>query len=163
MIGFGFSPAERWACNQKLNENRGCKPDSACEKIEKIGLRLSSLVEGSISAKDSVDSPNSVTSNLLLGEPKKKGVNFSKVVGVILIPTRQEYEDSNLSEGLYWTDEDYERFKESTIIEVKNYQKHIEKITGKSLSMQEAKNELYRLSYPGKGSNALKASLSSLF
>lgn len=49
---------------------------------------------------------------------KRKEVRFSNIDKVVLVPTRQEYVDHNLGSKLWWTVEDYSKFKRSAVLEV---------------------------------------------
>lgn len=55
---------------------------------------------------------------------QKRKVRFAKVVAVVLIPTRKEYEEIKLNQELWWSDDDYFQFKASAMEE---YIRHLQK------------------------------------
>lgn len=48
---------------------------------------------------------------------KKKHVSFSNETSVVLIPTKEEIADANLKESLWWTEDDFKKFKKDFLEE----------------------------------------------
>ena len=51
-------------------------------------------------------------------KPKQK-VRFDNDVKVVLIPTREEYEEAQLTNLLWWSEDQYKQFKKSALAELK--------------------------------------------
>lgn len=81
-------------------------------------------VEAAVCSEPSAVTSFSESEILPVQRPKKKKVRFYKVVDVVLIPTRKEYEEIKLNQELWWNDDDYLQFKASAMEE---YIRHMQK------------------------------------
>jgi len=74
---------------------------------------------------------------------KEKTVSFKHTAKVILIPHLSEYEQAQLLDSLWWSNDEMENFRSQTVEEVVQYVRLQE---GRNITPKQAFNELYEVS-----------------